>query len=76
MARYEIIVDAEVGPLTVGALHGFEATPLPRGRTRLVGDVVDQAAFHGLLDRLQDLRLEIVEIERVDPDSAPFDPVT
>ena len=66
MARYEIIVDCEVGPLAVGALEGFEAHRLPLGRTCLVGEVVDQAAFHGLLNRLQDLRLEIVEIQRVD----------
>ena len=71
MARYEIIVDSEVGPLTVGALEGFVAHRLPRGRTSLVGDVVDQAAFHGLLNRLQDLRLEIVEVTRVEPEDQP-----
>lgn len=71
MARYEIIVDCEIGPLTAGALEGFEAQRLPEGRTRLVGDVVDQAAFHGLLNRLQDLRLEIVEIQRVEPEDDP-----
>lgn len=67
MARYEIIVDSEVGPLTAAALESFEPHPLPQGRTVLVGDVVDQAAFHGLLNRLQDLHLEIVEIRRVEP---------
>ena len=71
MARYEIIVDCEVGPLTAGALEGFEPRRLPGGRTSLVGDVVDQAAFHGLLNRLQDLRLEIVEIQRVEPPDQP-----
>ena len=72
MARYEIIVDCEIGPLTAGALEGFEPHRLPGGRTRLVGDVMDQAAFHGLLNRLQDLRLEIVEIQRVEaPDQPP-----
>ena len=71
MARYEIIVVSEVGPLTAGALEGFEPHPLPRGRTSLVGDVVDQAAFHGLLNRLQDLHLEIVEVTRVEPEDQP-----
>jgi hypothetical protein len=66
MARYEITVDSEVGPLTVGGLEGFEVTRLDHGRTRIVGEVVDQAAFHGLLNRLQDLRLEIREIQRLD----------
>ena len=36
------------------------------GHSRLVGDVADQAAFHGMLNRLQDLRLEILDIHRVD----------
>jgi hypothetical protein len=71
MARYEIIVDCEVGPLATAALEGFEATRLSTGHTRLVGDVVDQAAFHGLLNRLQDLHLEIIEIQRVDGEGAP-----
>ncbi|WP_345206477.1 hypothetical protein [Fodinibacter luteus] len=64
MTRYEIVVEGEVGPLTAAAIEGFEARA-DEGRTHLVGDVVDQAAFHGLLNRCQDLRLEIVEIHRL-----------
>jgi hypothetical protein len=70
MARYEITVDSEVGLVSTAALEGFEPRPVPGGRTRLVGDVVDQAAFHGLLNRLQDLRLDIIEIHRVDEEAA------
>ncbi len=66
MTRYRIIVESEVGPLIAAALEGFEMTRLPQGRTCIVGDVVDQAAFHGLLNQLQDLRLEIAEIQKVD----------
>jgi hypothetical protein len=66
MTRYEITVDSEVGPLTACALEGFEVTRLDNGRSRIEGDVVDQAAFHGLLNLLQDLRLEIREMHRVD----------
>ncbi len=66
MARYEITVDSAVGPLVVQALEGFEIAEVARGRSRLVGDVVDQAALHGLLNRVQDLHLEIVDVHRVD----------
>ena len=66
MARYEITVDSAVGPLALEALEGFEVVEIVEGRSRLVGDVADQAAFHGMLNRLQDLRLDIVEILRVD----------
>ena len=68
MARYEITVDTVVGPLTEAALDDFEIHGMRRGGTCLVGDVVDQAAFHGLLSRIQDLGLEIIEIQRVDDD--------
>lgn len=66
MERYEITVESAVGPLVVEALEGFELVEYSGGRSRLVGNVVDQAAFHGMLNRLQDLRLEIIEIHRVE----------
>lgn len=66
MERYEITVESAVGPLVIEALEGFELVEYSGGRSRLVGNVVDQAAFHGMLNRLQDLRLEIVEMHRVE----------
>ena len=68
MSRYEITVDSVVGPLTEAALDGFAIRGPRRGGTCLVGDVIDQAAFHGLLNRIQDLGLEIIEIQRVGDD--------
>jgi hypothetical protein len=35
------------------------------GVTRLKGPVIDQAALHGLLNKLRDLRLTIVTVERL-----------
>lgn len=67
MERYEITVDSAVGPLVLGALEGFELVQVAGGRSHLVGEVVDQAALHGMLNRLQDLHLEIVELHRVSP---------
>ncbi len=66
MPRYEITVDCVVGPLTAAGLGGFEIREVGHGRSRLVGEVLDQAAFHGVLNRLQDLHLEILEIQRLD----------
>lgn len=66
MARYEMTVDSAVGPLVLEALEGFEVVDIVEGHSRLVGDVPDQAAFHGMLNRLQDLRLDIIDIHRLD----------
>lgn len=66
MERYEITVDSTVGPTALAALDGFEVVEVCGGHSRLVGAVIDQAAFHGVLNRLHDLRLEIVEIRRMD----------
>jgi hypothetical protein len=66
MTRYEITVDSEVGPLTAAALEGFQLRKVGHGLTCIVGDVVDQAAFHALLNVLQDLRLDIKEVQRVE----------
>jgi hypothetical protein len=66
MARYEITVDAVVGPLVVEALEGFEVAGVSDSHSRLVGEVVDQAALHAMLNRLQNLRVDIIEIHRVD----------
>ena len=66
MARYEITVESAVGPLVLEALERFEVLECTVGHSKLAGDVVDQAALHAMLNRLQDLRVEIIEIHRVD----------
>jgi hypothetical protein len=66
MARYEIVVDGVVGPVVMTALEGFEVHPDRPGRSRLVGQVLDQAALHGVLNRLRDLRVEIIDVRRVE----------
>jgi hypothetical protein len=41
------------------------------GITRLEGPVIDQAALHGLLIKLRDLRLPIVSVQRVETGAEP-----
>ena len=67
MSQYEITVDGVVGPAVLSALEGFEATTTTVGRSRLVGEVVDQAALHGILERLEGLHVDIVDVHRVEP---------
>ena len=51
--------------------HEFEGLSLKteNGRTILVGPIIDQSHLHGLLDRIQDLGLELLSIETI-PESS------
>ncbi len=63
--RCEIVAVGADGPLVRSAFDGFEITTLAGGRIRLVGSVIDQAALHGVLHRLQDLGLQILDVHLV-----------
>lgn len=64
--RYEIVVAGTTSPLVEAAFEEFDVSAIAQGRLRLVGQFSDQAALHGVLHRLQDLRLEILEVRRID----------
>jgi hypothetical protein len=46
---------------------GLEITNLKNGETMLSGEIVDQAALHGVLNKVRDLNLALVAVSRVDP---------
>ena len=55
---------------------GLEITNLENGETMLSGDIVDQAALHGVLAKVRDLNLALVAVssvgqERQDPAIRP-----
>jgi hypothetical protein len=55
----------------MAAFEGMRASVEPV-ETVLHGPVQDQAALYGLLDRIQDLGLELVEVRRLpDPPGEP-----
>lgn len=45
--------------------EGMTVTNLDSGETVLSGRVVDQSALHGLLARVRDLNLVLIEVTRV-----------
>ncbi len=47
---------------------GLTVTHADDGTTVLRGPVVDQAALHGLLQRVNDLALPLISVTRVEPD--------
>ena len=61
---YELVVRGEIGDRFAVL---FEGMCLDRtdGRTAITGEVRDQAQLHGLIERVEDLGLELVSINPV-----------
>jgi hypothetical protein len=69
--RYEIRVKGRVSEETAFAFEGLSVDVRPV-ETVLHGEITDQAALHGVLDRVADLGLELIEVRRLP--EAPTDP--
>ena len=66
--RYRIIFRGECGNVLQGILS--DATiESQRGWTRVIATVGDEAGFYELLDRFQDLALQVVSINQLDADA-------
>ena len=64
-ARYEIRVKGHLAEGVAMGLSPHFQTELSAAETVLQGDDVDQSALHGLLDRLEELGLELLEVRRL-----------
>jgi hypothetical protein len=74
-ANYRIRVQGQLGPGWTAFFAGLTLSWQEPGETVLVGQVVDQAALHGLLNTIRDLGLPLVEVLRLPPEeSAAADP--
>ena len=65
-ASYEIRIKGKVGDQV---LASFADASIKPAETVLRGELADQAALHGLLDRIQSLGLELIEIRQVGMDT-------
>jgi len=50
--------------------EGLEMVQEPSGETVLTGLVIDQAALHGVLDRIRDLGVPLLSVKRLSTDEA------
>jgi hypothetical protein len=66
--RYEIRVRGRLDSRWAAWFDGMTLTDESDGTTNIHGPVVDQAALHGLLDRLRDVGLPLVSVTQVPPD--------
>jgi len=61
---YEIRVGGHVDPCWSEWLEGMRITQMDNGNSLLAGPVQDQAALHGLLNRIRDMNLNLIGVER------------
>jgi hypothetical protein len=63
---YQIIVKGVLDSKWSEWFGGMEVTPQPNGETILTGPVADQAALHGLLQKIRDMGLPLVSVGPVE----------
>jgi hypothetical protein len=68
--EYEIRLQGHLAPRWAAWFDGLSLTAERDGTTVLRGPVADQAALHGVLQRLRDTGLPLVSVARVAPPSS------
>ncbi len=67
---YQIRVQGQLDASWSDWLGGLAITSQPSGETLLEGTIIDQAALHGVLDKLYTLNLTILSVVQVKHDEA------
>lgn len=68
--RYEIRLQGHLDARWGAWFDGLTLTKESDGTTVIAGQVVDQAALHGLLQKVRDVGLPLVSVARVEHDPA------
>ena len=68
--EYDISVKGHLDPRWSAWFDGLSLTKEPDGTTTISGPVVDQAALHGLLQKLRDVGMPLISITQVSRDVA------
>ncbi len=66
--RYEIRLQGHLDPRWAAWFDGLSLTNESDGTAIISGPVADQAALHGLLQKVRDVGLQLVSVTSVDPD--------
>ena len=74
--QYEIRLKGHLDSRWAAWFDGMSIINESDGMTVIRGPVIDQAALHGLLQKLRDLNLPLVSVTQVDPDPSADQPST
>ena len=66
--QYEIRVNGHLGTRWAAWFDGLAITSEGDGTTVLRGSIVDQAALHGLLQKLRDVGIPLISLSHSEPD--------
>lgn len=66
--RYQITVLDSLSIGWAAYFTGMTITTETTGVTRLCGEIADQSALHGLLNKIRDLNLKLVSVQLLDSD--------
>ena len=66
VGRYEIRLAGRLDERWAAWFDGLSVRQSDDGTTVISGPIADQAALHGLLQRVRDLGLPLISVERVD----------
>jgi hypothetical protein len=69
MPAYQIRLKEKLDQRWSDWLGGLKMIHEANGETVLVGEVVDQAALHGLLSKVRDLQLTLISVSPLEADS-------
>jgi hypothetical protein len=65
---YEIRIKGHLDPRWMARFDGLSMRMEADGTTVISGPVADQAALHGVLQRVRDMGLPLVSVVRIEPD--------
>ena len=71
MPVYQIRIKEQLGQHWSAWFGGLMITTEANGETAITGEVVDQAALHGLLSKVRDLQLTLLSVYPLEKDSSP-----
>ncbi len=62
--NYEIRIEGQLDLCWTEWLEGMTITQIPTGETIISGPLVDQSALHGVLNRIMEMNLKLVSVEK------------